>query len=249
MAIFILLAMKKVTILIDGQNLFYALKDMGIVERDIKWTEFFKSLLASEDELIRIYWFRPQKILDSYYTQSNIRFQIVNRLFKSYLSEYKIDPSRLPSEIISEIEKESGKVETWIKEEKIKFSQIEYNYDQLSIEFEDIEIVKTGIVKINPFMGIYIGEKGVDIALAVKMISLSVEKNCDKIILVSGDYDYAEAIKYVKNKMTKIHIVKFHKGYPPKNKNMSRDLSVLADKVIDVFESDLKEKFQKKKSC
>ncbi|NJM93729.1 MAG: NYN domain-containing protein [Cytophagales bacterium] len=93
----------------------------------------------------------------------------------------------------------------------------------------------------------YIGEKGVDIALAVKMIALSVEKKCDKIILISGDYDYTEAIRFVKNNMTKIHIVKFHKGFPPKNKNMSRDLSVLADKVLDVFESDLQTNFLKNK--
>lgn len=84
-----------------------------------------------------------------------------------------------------------------------------------------------------------------DIALAVKMISLSVEKKCNKIILVSGDYDYAEAIKFVKNNMTKIHLVKFHKGFPPKNKSVSRDLAVLADKVIDVYESDLRSNYIK----
>lgn len=77
------------------------------------------------------------------------------------------------------------------------------------------------------------------------MISLSVDKKCDKIILVSGDYDYPEAFRYVKNNMTKIHIVKFHTGYPPKSRNMSRDLSVLADKVLDVYESDLRAKFVK----
>jgi uncharacterized LabA/DUF88 family protein len=50
----------------------------------------------------------------------------------------------------------------------------------------------------------------VDIALAVKMISLSVENKCDKIILVRGDYDYADAINYVKNSITKIHLVTLH---------------------------------------
>ena len=64
-----------------------------------------------------------------------------------------------------------------------------------------------------------------------------------EIILVSGDFDYAEAIKFVKNNMTKIHLVKLHKGVPPKNRSVSRDLAVLADKVIDVYESELKSKF------
>lgn len=71
------------------------------------------------------------------------------------------------------------------------------------------------------------------------------KKSATKIILVSGDYDYAEAISYVKNNMTKVHIVKTHKGYPPKNKNMSRDLSVLADKVIDLYEADIRSNFLK----
>lgn len=113
------------------------------------------------------------------------------------------------------------------------------------MEYEDIEIVKTGVVKVNPYLLTYTGEKEVDISLAVKMISLSVEGKCDKIILISGDFDYAEAIKFVKNNMTKIHILKIHKGYPPKNRSVSRDLAILADKVIDVYESELREKFLK----
>lgn len=72
-----------------------------------------------------------------------------------------------------------------------------------------------------------------------------LKKNAIKFILISGDYDYAEAIKFVKNNMTKIHIVKFHKGYPPKNRSVSRDLAVLADKVLDVYESNLRDSFFK----
>jgi uncharacterized LabA/DUF88 family protein len=237
--------MKRVIILIDGQNLFYGLKDIGIIEKNVKWDLFFKSLLDSNDELIRTYWFRPQKILDSFFTSSNIRWQVVKSEFRSHLNTFKTDPSNLPEEIQKDIETKSKCAEDWLKQEKNRFSQIEYNYDQLSLEYEDIEIVKTGIVKVNPVRKEYYGEKGVDIALAVKMISLSVDKSCDKIILLSGDYDYAEAIKYVKNKMTKIHIVKIHKGVPPQNKSVSRDLAILADKIIDIYESEIKSSFLK----
>lgn len=45
--------------------------------------------------------------------------------------------------------------------------------------------------------------------------------------------------------MTKIHLVKFHKGYPPQNKSVSRDLAILSDKVIDVYESDLRTNYVK----
>ena len=146
---------------------------------------------------------------------------------------------------MDDVDNEYSKVYSWIKAQKDKFANLEYAYDQLCLVHNNIEMVKTGVVKLDPYKQIYIGEKGVDISLAVKMISLSVGKKCDKIILVSGDYDYSEAIRYVKDNMTKINVVKFHKGYPPRNRSMSRDLSVLADKVIDVYETDLKSTYKK----
>lgn len=235
--------MKKVVVLIDGQNLFYSLKNLRVLEREINWGNFLKCLLEKDDELIRTYWFRPQKISDTYYTTYNIRTHVLKTEFRAHYADFKRDVTLVPPAVMTGVDKRVKEVEDWIKAEKAKFASIEYNYDQIGLDNGDIEFVKTGIVKINPYIQEYIGEKGVDISLAVKMISLSVDKKCDKVILISGDYDYSEAIKYVKNNMTKIHIVKFHNGYPPKNKNMSRDLSVLADKVIDIYESDLTSKF------
>lgn len=237
--------MKKVVILIDGQNLYYTLKGMGLVEKDIKWDILLKHFLVQDEELVRTYWFRPQKILDTYYTAHNIRNQIVYKNYKNYSNDYKNNRQIVPQNILSEIENQAQKIENWLQEEKKKFQGIEYNYDKICLEFEDIEIVKTGIVKVNPYTQTYVGEKGVDISLAVKMISLSVDKQCDKIVLVSGDYDYAEAIQFVKNRMTKIHVVKLHKGHPPRNRNMSREMSVLADKVIDLYEDDIRSSFMK----
>jgi uncharacterized LabA/DUF88 family protein len=237
---------KKVVVLIDGQNLFYGLRPLGLQERDIRWTELFISMLEPGDELIRTYWFRPQRLLDGHFTPDAIRNQIVYRNYNGCYQEYRSgNHSAIQDAILLRIEQQAKQVEQWLQEQRIRFSNIEYNYDQLCLDNSDIEIVKKGIVKVNPYSQEYNGEKGVDIALAVKMISLSVERKCDKIILVSGDYDYAEAINYVKNNMTKVHIVKLHKGYPPKNRSMSRDLSVLADKVIDLYEADIKNKYIK----
>ena len=76
-------------------------------------------------------------------------------------------------------------------------------------------------------------------------MALSVYNNCDKIILVSGDYDYAEAIRFVKDRMMKIHIVKFHKGEPPENKYTSKELAFLADHLIDIYESEIRSLYLK----
>jgi uncharacterized LabA/DUF88 family protein len=238
--------MKKVVILIDGQNLFYTLKDLMLIEKDIKWNDFFNCLLEKEDELVRTYWFRPQRILDTHYTHQHIENYIVGTRFQAHCDNYRNNRNVISQNILEKINKEIEIVENWLKKEKERFSAIEYSYDKICLENTSIEMVKKGVLKINPYKQGYIGEKGVDIALAVKMISLSVEKKCDKIILVSGDYDYAEAIQYVKNNMTKIHIVKIHNGVPPRNKSVSRDLAVLADRVIDIYESDIKANFVKR---
>lgn len=233
--------MKKVVILVDGQNLYYSLQEMGIIEKDVDWTKLFNSIIDQGDELIRAYWFRPAKILDTYYTENNIRNSIVYKKYRNLLDKFKKnDFENISQKVRDDVDREFKKVSSWIKQQKEKFVNIEYAYDQLCLIHDDIEMVKTGVVKIDPYKQTYVGEKGVDISLAVKMISLSVGKKCDKIILVSGDYDYSEAIRFVKDNMTKINVVKFHKGYPPRNRSMSRDLSVLADKVIDVYEMDLK---------
>ena len=231
--------------MVDGQNLYYSLQEMKIVEKDVNWTNLFNSIIDRDNELIRAYWFRPAKILDTYYTETNIKNSIVYKKYRTHYENFKKgDLSTIPQGVKDDIEKEHAKITGWIKFQKEKFANIEYAYDQLCLTHDNIEMVKTGVVKIDPFKQTYVGEKGVDISLAVKMISLSVGRKCDKIILVSGDYDYSEAIRFVKDNMTKINVVKFHKGYPPRNRSMSRDLSVLADKVIDVYEADLKSTYK-----
>lgn len=237
---------KTVVVLVDGQNLYYNLREMGMLEKDVDWTTLFNDIIDPSDELVRAYWFRPAKILETFFTEEKIVRSIVYKKFRNHLDNYKRrDMSNVPQNVQDQVENDKGNALKWIEKQKKRFLDLEYVYDQLCLTYNDIEVVKTGVIKIDPFKQVYLGEKGVDISLAVKMISLSVQKKCDKIILVSGDYDYAEAIRFVKDNMTKIHVVKFHKGYPPKSRSMSRDLSVLADKVIDIYEADLKGKFKK----
>lgn len=237
---------KNVVVLIDGQNLFYSLQNINLKEREINWTKLFNAFLETNDELIRAYWFRPQKIQDTHLNHESIINQVIYKNYNGCYNNFKSgNHAAIHPDTWIKINNEVEEIEKWLRDQKTRFSNIEYNYDQLCLENTDIEIVKKGIVKVNAYQQEYTGEKGVDIALAVKMISLSVENKCNKIILMSGDYDYAEAIGYVKNNMTKVHIVKLHRGYPPKNKNMSRDLSVLADKVIDLYEADIRSNYLK----
>lgn len=236
---------KKVVVLVDGQNLYYNLHDIKLLEKEVNWTALFNSMVSEGDELVRTYWFRPAKIQDTFLTEEKITLGLVYKKYRTHLLHYQNkEYDKIPDTIKAKVEAEVKEALEWVEKQRKKFADLEYAYDQLCLMHDDIEIVKTGVVKISPQKQVYIGEKGVDISLAVKMISLSVARKCDTIILVSGDYDYSEAVRYVKENMTKIHVVKFHKGYPPKSRSMSRDLSILADKVIDIYEADLKTKFK-----
>ena len=131
---------KKVVVLVDGQNLFYALQQMGLKERDINWASLFASFCEPTDELIRAYWFRPQKIQDSHLTAESIRNQVVYKKYNNYYANYRNGKlSIIDAGILASIEQDAKDVERWLHEQKARFSNIEYNYDQLYLDNADIE--------------------------------------------------------------------------------------------------------------
>jgi len=216
---------KKVVILIDGQNLYYSLKTLDLIERDINWEKFFTYLLEPEDELIRTYWFRPAK-LSEHKLNISIAKGIINK------DNLNIDPLEFLKS-----------AEDWYSEHLIKFKRQNRKYDRLKLDYENIAIIKKGIIKVNPWKQYYLGEKGVDVSLAIYMVRL--KGKVSKFILITGDYDYSEAIEYVKEDLITVHLVCFFKGEPPKHTGMSKELALCADKMIDVYESQLKTDFKK----
>jgi len=58
-------------------------------------------------------------------------------------------------------------------------------------------------------------------------------------------YRRSEALKYVRDKLKIVHLVRFLKGQPPKGSEMSYELTLCADKVIDIYESQVKKDFTK----
>ena len=68
-------------------------------------------------------------------------------------------------------------------------------------------------------------EKGIDVALATDFISLAWENGFDTAVIVSGDSDYVDAVKRVKQKGKKVEIASF------KN-SMASDMRTLGDKTI-----------------
>jgi len=243
---------RRVIIATDGQNLYHQLRNIGYREADIDWKLFLNSLLAPDDTLIRTYWFRPQKLQEIYLNKSGVARQIIDEdlekgtITQSTHQQLMANIKNLPPNLYSRVEKRHKTCRRWLSKEKQQFSQVDRKYSVIENEYDDLEIYRTGVLKVNPYTQERIGEKGVDVALSVKMVEFALTGKCDKIILVSGDLDYYEAIKTVKNNMVKVHIVKFHKGHPPKNTGTSKQLSQIADKVLNIYEKDLQNVRNKK---
>ena len=50
----------------------------------------------------------------------------------------------------------------------------------------------------------------------------------------------SNALEIIKDNLKKVHIVRLFTGHPPVNKNVSRALMALADRVIDLYESEIR---------
>ena len=224
----------KTTILIDGQNLYYQLRRFDVRESQINWSTFFSLLLSEEDTLTRAYWFRTEKVYAGKIDLDTLKKDISYQSHKKKFSDLN-DPEK------KQIKERASKKQEWFYEQQERFNKIQDVYKYISQKYDDIELVLVGYLKLNLKDEIKVGEKGVDVALASKMVQLSLENKTEKIIIVSGDYDYAYAINLVKNNMTKVHIVKLFTGKPPKNNNTSLNLGSIADKVISIYNKQIEE--------
>ncbi len=87
-------------------------------------------------------------------------------------------------------------------------------------------------VYINPDGGEEKWEKGIDIALATDFISLAWENGFDTAIIVSGDSDYIEAIKRVKQKGKRVEVVSFRNSMGNEMRTVG-DKTTFLDDIVD----------------
>lgn len=58
----------------------------------------------------------------------------------------------------------------------------------------------------------YLAEKGVDVGLAIKMLTLAINKAFETAILVSGDRDYLETVQFIKGLGLRVEVVSWKDG-------------------------------------
>jgi len=231
-------------VLIDGQNLYYTLRRANLKETDIAWDKFFHSLLeGKEDRLLRVYWFRPAKVKEIRLLKFKVAKSLFHNKYKNREEEFiqRFKNGSLPQNVFDEINKIYRRNLAWIKQERQSFSIVDNKYKRFENKYSEIEIVRTGVLKIDPYSRKRLGEKGVDVAVGVKMVELALTNKCDKIILMSGDLDFWYAVKLVKANRKMLHVVQIESNKT--RGSMAIDLAALADKVIKVDSRDLNSKF------
>ena len=92
-------------------------------------------------------------------------------------------------------------------------------------------------------IGVRVGEKGVDVALAVDMVRQA--HAYDHAVVISGDYDDVPAIQAVKDMLRRVTVVSVMKGTPPQHQGHARRLRGPCDDEVHLYEADLKGKYRR----
>jgi len=74
-------------------------------------------------------------------------------------------------------------------------------------------------------------EKGADVGLATKMLMLAVNKAYETAILVAGDRDYLETVKFIKNLGLRVEIMSWKGALSPELESESSSSVILLDNL------------------
>ncbi len=229
---------QRTIILIDGQNLYHSLRNIGILEKDIAWGNFFNGLIGENDNLMAVYWFRPKAVKEIYLTKRKVLEQLIHENYNSRKEELLAlyNKKRLPFNISKKVDGTYNKKLRWLKDRKQKFSQANYKYKKIESEYTEVEIIRSGLLRVDPYKGQILGEKGVDVAVAIHMVELALRDKCDKFILLSGDFDLYPAVRVASQNHKKIVLVELMDNNG--KSSTSEDLKKTSNKVLTFKKND-----------
>lgn len=221
--------MLRAVIYVDGQNLRFKLDALSLKEKDVNWGALFASLLPPDHRLLRAYWYQAAKVAP---WEWNSRHH--GRLCPR---DMNLDDFR-------------ERATAYYESERVRLETIHSQvYERIEREYDAIEFRYNGVLKVNPVevwgdpeslkIGKRVGEKGVDVAMAVDLVRHA--DHYDTAIVVSGDFDFLPAIQAVKDRLRRVIIVSIMRGHPPHHQGQARRLTSLCDAQVDIWEGDLKD--------
>lgn len=203
---------------IDGQNIHNSLKSIGLQEKDVDWLQIFKRITPEEHELVRVYWYHIAQVSDFDWIPSKaMRYCPPDMDEDTFIKEAR----------------------EWHRNEQERIRNLHRTvHRQIMLDYDYIEFRYTGILKVNPYRRERIGEKGLDVGMAVDMVAKM--DWYDSAILVSGDYDFAPAVQVVKDRLKRVCQVTIERGARGSTpRTSSKGMRVMVDSVVTLYEDEV----------
>ena len=221
----------RTVIFVNGQNFRHNLRDFKfqsdpphphhneyrLDEKHFKWESFFKDSLKKFDDatgkdhdLVRVYWYYAKDI-----TSWSANSYRANNIVDRYAEQFP----ELTTEMVIR------KAHDWYDQESRRFRQLRQSvFEEIQRNSNLLEFRYVGNYVLAPFtphrihynnegdlqyQGTQIGEKGVEIGMAIDMASKM--NNFDTAVIVAGDNDFNPAIQFLKDNLK--HVYHFSVGH------------------------------------
>ena len=251
----------RTAIFVDGANFRANLRDFSFAsvppsgrreyrleERHFDWKKFFAGVLAKfnqatgwEHQLIRVHWYYAESI-SPWISSETLRLRLAQRV----VSQHPELTGLTPQEVIALAHR-------WYTQERDYFERLREDvFENIQRRTDFLEFRYVGQYQVHPlrahrierdakgeivYRGTQIGEKGVDIGIAVDMIAKM--PNYDVAILVSGDADFLPVVGYLKDHLKYVYQFSVAKGVPPSIRYLSPYLKGKVDCFASYDEAEL----------
>ena len=255
----------KTAIFVDGANFRANLRNFSfrsidsmddrvyqLEERHFDWKRFYKGVLEKfEDttgwrhQLIRVHWYSAASISPwplSEQQQLDWAQRVVNR---------HPEINGLTPKIVIDL------AQKWYRRERSYFERLrEQVFEEIQRRTDFLEFRYVGQYQVHPlrehrieqredgeitYLGVQVGEKGVDTGIAVDMIAKM--SNYDVAILVSGDADFLPVVGYLKDNLKYVYQFSVARGVPPSIRYLSPYLRGKVDCFASYDEVELLEQY------
>lgn len=251
----------RTAIFVDGANFRGNLRDFSFASADspthrryrleeshFDWENFYSGILRKFDkvtgwdhQLIRVHWYYAESIspwINSHDQRSRLAQQVVDRHpgISGLTPQRVIDLAR-----------------RWYESERNYFERLREDvFENIQRQTDFLEFRYVGQYQVHPFRvhrieqddnediiyrGVQVGEKGVDIGIAVDMIAKM--PYYDVAILVSGDADFLPVVGYLKDHLKYVYQFSIAKGVPPSIRYLSPYLKGKVDCFASYDEKEL----------
>jgi uncharacterized LabA/DUF88 family protein len=232
----------KTAIFVDGANFranlrnfaFQSSPPMGneryrLQEQHFNWKSFYRGVLKKfddttgwEHQLIRVHWYSSASISPwvSHSDEQRFALRVVN--------EHPEIAGLTTQNVIAS-------ARSWYDRERSYFERLrERDFENIQRQTDFLEFKYVGQYQVHPlrpyriqrnldgtihYLGTQVGEKGVDIGIAVDMIAKM--SYYDVAILVSGDADFLPVVGYLKDNLKYVYQFSVARGVPPSIQHLS----------------------------